>query len=110
VAKNSLHKSERLCSETAIEKMFALGEKKHSFPLLSVWKKRDDNNPARILISVSKKRFHNAVDRNRVKRLIRAAYRQNKFPDGFDVALIYIGSTIEDYSKIEQSIIQLKAL
>jgi ribonuclease P protein component len=31
-----------------------------------------------VLISVPKKRFHHAVDRNRVKRQIREAYRRHK--------------------------------
>ena len=34
--------------------------------------------PVQILISVPKKRFKHAVDRNRVKRQIREAYRQHK--------------------------------
>lgn len=34
--------------------------------------------PVSILISVPKKRFHDAVDRNRMKRLVREAYRTNK--------------------------------
>ncbi|MCQ2351465.1 MAG: ribonuclease P protein component [Paludibacteraceae bacterium] len=107
--RNTLQKTERLCSETAIEELFAQGKKFHSFPLLIVARKREDTDAARILISVSKKRFHNAVDRNRVKRLIRAAYRQNKFPDGYDVAFIYISNKIEEYSKIEQAVKQVNS-
>ena len=34
--------------------------------------------PVQVLISVPKKRFHHAVDRNRVKRQIREAYRRQK--------------------------------
>ena len=34
--------------------------------------------PAQVLISVSKRRFKHAVDRNRVKRQLREAFRQNK--------------------------------
>ncbi len=35
--------------------------------------------PAQVLISVSKRNFKRAVDRNRIKRMIREAYRKNKF-------------------------------
>jgi len=34
--------------------------------------------PVEVLVSVSKRRVRHAVDRNRVKRLIREAYRLNK--------------------------------
>lgn len=34
--------------------------------------------PVSILVSVPKKRFRHAVDRNRMKRLVREAYRTNK--------------------------------
>ena len=98
-------KNERLCSETAIELLFKSGRKTHSYPFLSVWLKRDTEEPARILISVSKKRFHTAVERNKVKRRIRAAYRTSgKFPAGYDVALIYIGTGSENINDIQYAI------
>ncbi len=34
--------------------------------------------PVKVLISVPKKRFKHAVDRNRIKRMIRETYRLNK--------------------------------
>lgn len=34
--------------------------------------------PVQMLVSVPKKRFRHAVDRNRMKRMIREAYRTNK--------------------------------
>ncbi len=101
-------KSERICSEREIERIYKSGEKRHAFPLLTFWLNRGDDAPARIVISVAKKRFHNAVDRNRIKRLIRAAYRRHKFPDGYDVAIIYISDKIAEYSTIEQAVKGIK--
>ena len=40
--------------------------------------RQDRQEPVEVLVSVSKKKFHHAVDRNRVKRQIREAYRLQK--------------------------------
>lgn len=105
--RNIFPKSEHLCGVSAIDNLFSKGKRIHAFPFTVVFLKRDDELPSRILISVAKKRFHNAVDRNRVKRLIRAAYRNNKFPAGYDVAIVYVSDKIESYEVIEKAIFKL---
>ncbi|KAA6332676.1 Ribonuclease P protein component [termite gut metagenome] len=78
--RNTLCKTERLRSKLIIEKMFAGGAKSFSmFPLRVVFIPLESlESSAAILISVSKRRFKQAVKRNRVKRQIREAYRKNK--------------------------------
>lgn len=78
---NTLCKAERLNSKLAIENLFSGGAKSLSvYPLRIVFTPVEINEaaPASILISVPKKRFKRAVKRNRVKRQIREAYRNNK--------------------------------
>ena len=79
---NTFKKSERLNSKLIIDKLFAGGNSSMAaFPLRIVYMrvpKENDNPPVSVLISVPKKRFHHAVDRNRMKRLVRESYRLNK--------------------------------
>ena len=52
-----------------------------AFPLRVIFlhtEHQEGQPPVQVLISVPKKRFHHAVDRNRVKRQIREAYRHQK--------------------------------
>ena len=52
-----------------------------AFPLRAVYRKQERTEgaaPVQLLISVPKKRFHHAVDRNRVKRQVREAFRHHK--------------------------------
>ena len=80
-----LGKEERICSRALIEKLFK-GENARSlmsFPLRAVYlaeprTEGDEMPPVRILVSVPKRYFKHAVDRNRVKRQVREAYRKNK--------------------------------
>ena len=76
-------KSERLCSRKAIEALFAGGNRAFSaFPLRVVYRViPQESTPSltpQVLISVSKRHFKHAVDRNRAKRQIREAWRLNR--------------------------------
>ena len=74
-------KPEHLCLRQEIETLFAAGS--HSmtaYPLRVVYREVPHvSGPAvKVLMSVSKRRFRHAVDRNRAKRQLREAYRLNK--------------------------------
>lgn len=76
---HALPKSERLCSRLLIDRLFEAGRSKSfaAFPLrLVITTVEEPGN--QLLISVPKRNFKHAVDRNRVKRQVREAYRHNK--------------------------------
>ncbi len=106
---NSFPKSERLHSRYLIDRLFEPGNCKSltAYPIRMVYRINDteaDSDDSiktgnALLISVPKKHFHHAVDRNRIKRQIREAYRTNKelirLPEGKSVhmALIWLSNT-----------------
>ena len=77
---NSFSKSEHLCGEKRINSLFTQGDAFIAYPLRVVYliESKSDSEAASILVSVPKKRFKRAVKRNRLKRLMREAYRLNK--------------------------------
>lgn len=78
----SFPKTEHLKSKRIIEELYAKGFSVSAYPLRAVFMvlSPEENMPlASILVSVAKKRFRHAVDRNLMKRRIREAYRLNKY-------------------------------
>ena len=73
-------KSERLKSKTTIDLLFTAGKSVSKYPLRLVYVPVDlpDAEPIKMGVSVSKKYFKKAVDRNYFKRVLRETYRQNK--------------------------------
>jgi ribonuclease P protein component len=73
-------KIERLCTKKDIELLYAKGSNKFIFPFRVYWRETvfESPYPVRVIISVPKRNWKRAVDRNRIKRLIKEAYRLNK--------------------------------
>ena len=76
----SFRKDEILRKKKLIDRLFAEGTSFFIYPLKIFWLTTplETPVPAQILISVSKRSFNHAIDRNRIKRQIREVYRQNK--------------------------------
>ena len=73
-------KNEHLKSKTTIGLLFSEGKSVSKYPLRLVYRSAESNQEEKIKIgvSVSKKYFKKAVDRNYFKRVLRETYRLNK--------------------------------
>lgn len=107
-------KAERITSKLLIDRLFnGEGSSMVVFPFRVVYMKIPKGEvPVSILVSVPKKRFHKAVDRNRMKRLTREAYRLQKqiiwnALEGTDgslaIAFICIASDLCTYANVYKS-------
>ena len=77
----TLGKQERLKSRKIIEQLFNEGKKIMVSPFRVFYLFDEIKNlPLQFGVGVSTKNFKKAVDRNRVKRIIREAYRLQKMP------------------------------
>lgn len=72
-------KNEKLKQRKLIEKLFIQGKSVAKYPLRLVYMEVENaKEPFQLSVSVSKKYFKSAVERNRFKRLLREAYRLNQ--------------------------------
>ena len=73
-------KKERLKSKTTIGLLFSEGKSVSKYPLRLVYRHAEEDSDEKIKmgVSVSKKYFKKAVDRNYFKRVLRETYRLNK--------------------------------
>ena len=108
--------NEKLKSHKTIDLLFSEGKSISKYPLRLVFvENTDENNVEKMLmgVSVSKKYFKRAVDRNYFKRVLRECYRlnQNLLKDNLQTpyAFMFFYQTKEklSYQEIEEKTIQL---
>jgi ribonuclease P protein component len=112
-------KEERLTGKTSIDQLFNEGKSISLFPFRVFYRIVDTPPAARLLITIPKKKVKHAVDRNRLRRLVREAYRLNRteFITALETqsvhlhfALIFTGDKIDlTYKEVEGKIIACMA-
>jgi len=111
----TLGKEERLKSRKVIEQLFKEGKSFSSFPFRVVWKYQAEAsaNFLQAGFTVSTKHFKKAVDRNRIRRLMKEAYRLQKYAlqkslehsnKQLAIFIIYVGKEIPDYTLVVEKI------
>ncbi|GGF06473.1 ribonuclease P protein component [Chishuiella changwenlii] len=104
-------KNEKLKSKKAFDALFSDSKTCVSHPVRFVYKiKPKQDYMVRVGVSVGKKKFKHAVDRNLLKRRLKEAYRLNKLliehsnDFSVDLVMIYTSSKPQDYATIEKSV------
>ncbi len=109
--KATFNKKERLKSKKQIDLLFTEGKSIAKYPIRLVYRKTtsEDDIKIKTAVSVSKRHFKNAVDRNHIKRLLRESYRKNKYivpytTHQFTFMFLYSGKEMPEYSLVESKI------
>lgn len=110
--KFTFNKKDRLKSQKLIEKLFLEGKSVTSFPLKLIYLKTEvaGDHTIKAGVSVSKRNFKKAVDRNRLKRLLRECYRLNRdiyfnnISTSYALMILYIGRDQTDFDTINSNI------
>jgi len=114
--RNTFTKTERLTNKKLFESIFESGQSISAFPFKFIWIETNSTSlfPVQLGISVPKKSFAKAVDRNTIKRRIRESYRKNKHSlyeilknKNLSIALmiIYIAKEELPYQEIEKKMV-----
>lgn len=106
-------KEEKLKSRNTIGLLFTEGKSVSKYPLRLAYVPLPEGETSKMGVSVSKKHFKKAVDRNYFKRVLRETYRLNKYTlldklqKPYAFMLMYQTKDRLDYTEINTKTIQL---
>jgi len=108
-------KNERLCGKRNTDYLFQKGKRFKTNKFLVIWEdsKKEQESPAKILISIPKKTIVKASERNYLKRVVKEIYRKEK-QEFYTIlnakqrkihfAIIYLESVMMSFSEIDAEI------
>ena len=107
----SFGKKEKLKSKIIIDRLFVEGYSVKKYPLRLVYLPLEDPSEKenKVAVSVPKRSFKRAVDRVRLKRLMREVYRKNKYlvtnnlAKNYALMFIYTGREIWNYQELQRN-------
>mgnify|MGYP000901322542 CR=1 len=105
----TLGKEEKLKSKKLIEQLFVKGKRVNVYPFQMVFQKAEHQAdfPIKVGFSVPKRTTRLAVNRNKIKRLMREVYRKNKnnlfgnIENQYIMMLIYTSKDKINYNEME---------
>ena len=109
----SYSKKHKLKNKALINTLFAEGESVTKYPVKLIYlrSKLTEAVDIQVGVTVPKRNFKSAVQRNRIKRLLREAYRLNKpiasdnSVDSFAFLFLYLGRHMPLYAEIEKAMV-----
>lgn len=109
--KNTFPKSEKLCGDQSVDHLYKTGKRFVVWPIRVTYLPIADG-PSQVLIWAPKALFKHAVDRNRLRRQMREAYRLNKqvlieADKHYYLALNYIDKEMQNYKIITKSMMKI---
>ena len=115
-ARNTYSKKEKLKSRKALNALFAQGSSFLLFPVKVFFMPAEKTTEVlQAGVGVSSRHFKRAVDRNRIKRLLRESYRLNKQPlltslgsqqKNINLFFLYIGKELPEYATLQDKMKQ----
>lgn len=109
---NRLPREARIKSRKVIEHLFLEGKSSYQSPVKAFYRivpNEQINQTVQMTVAVSKKKFKRAVDRNRIKRLLREAYRVQQ-PQEIDagtqyqILFMYTGQRMPDFTTLHKAV------
>lgn len=98
-------KQHKLCGKLPIEQLYREGKRFVAWPLRVTYMPTEEET--RVLVWAPKSLFRHAVQRNRLRRLMREAYRLHQSELGtqhYRLALNYMEKTEQPYAVIEKAV------